>query len=536
MKKSKKKQLSEEEIKIALTPLTDEQLETLSAKDLRALVKGERKILEYYKDIAERAVALNQELEDKILCIEGVLVKIKTRFFGHKSERSPKKEPPAEPLKKEKIRPVKKTRDLEERYPKAEVLDKEVRLEILPNCSCCNNAMAETGIFEKSQSITYIPGKYLITNILRMKYGCEKCHGDIKTTPQLPRIIPRSSYGDSFIMDLVLSKFCDLIPTERYCEMASRGGFAGLPANSLHEVIWRAGQFFQKVYELIRIETLDARILLGDETPHKMLEGTDKQWYLWGFFSSTSCFFEYHDSRSGDVAGDILSESSCEYFMSDAYSGYSKAIRETNELRTIAELAHIVVALCNAHARRYFVECKEENEDKDFFVKEYEAIYKVEKEIKELLPVNKTLAAEKRGGLKSSFEAMKEKALNDLLRYPSKHAYYGACQYFLNNYEGLTTCLLDPEIPMDNNQSERGLRSHVVGRKTWYGTHSKDGAEAAAIHFSLVESCKLNKVNPREYYATTIEAIHYKKPLLTPSQYKKKLLEKVQEVPASKDG
>jgi len=369
-----------------------------------------------------------------------------------------------------------------------------------------------------------------------MKYGCEKCHGDLKTTPQLPRIIPRSSYGDSFITDLVLSKFCDLIPTERYCNIASRGGFDGLPPNSLHEVIWKAGQFLLKLYELIRIETLDSKILLGDETTHEMLEGSDKQWYLWGFFSSSACFFEYHDSRSGDVAGDVLSESSCAVFMSDAYSGYTKAIREANELRKIAELALIIVALCNAHARRYFVECKEENKDKDFFIEQYKEIYKVEKEVKELLPMNKPLAAEKRAGLRPCFEAMKEKALNDLDRYSSKHLYYEACQYFLNNYEGLTVCLNDPEIPLDNNQSERGLRPHVVGRKTWYGTHSERGAEAAAIHFTIIESCKINKVNPREYYPAIIESIHYGKPVLTPSQYKEKSLKKMKEILSSQSG
>jgi hypothetical protein len=41
-------------------------------------------------------------------------------------------------------------------------------------------------------------------------------------------------------------------------------------------------------------------------------------------------------------------------------------------------------------------------------------------------------------------------------------------------------------------------RSHVVGRKTWYGTHSERGAAKAAILFLIVETCKLNQVNPRE--------------------------------------
>ena len=52
----------------------------------------------------------------------------------------------------------------------------------------------------------------------------------------------------------------------------------------------------------------------------------------------------------------------------------------------------------------------------------------------------------------------------------------------------------------DNNAQERLLRSPVVGRKTWYGTHSERGAKTAAVLFTLVETCKLNQVNPREYF------------------------------------
>jgi len=61
-----------------------------------------------------------------------------------------------------------------------------------------------------------------------------------------------------------------------------------------------------------------------------------------------------------------------------------------------------------------------------------------------------------------------------------------------------------------------------VGRKTWYETHSEGSAEMAAINFTIIESCKMNKVNPREYYLEMIENIHYKRPLLTPSQFKAK--------------
>ena len=62
----------------------------------------------------------------------------------------------------------------------------------------------------------------------------------------------------------------------------------------------------------------------------------------------------------------------------------------------------------------------------------------------------------------------------------------------------------------------------MVGRKTWYGTHSKRGAETAAILFSLVESCKLNQINPREYFKKLVADIHQGKNPYTPAEFKEK--------------
>lgn len=517
MKKSKK--LSEKDLEIALTPLSDEQINSLNAKDLRIILKGEQKIRQYYEELAEKVKALealNEQLKEKVLVIEGVLVRVKSRLFSPKSEKTPRS--PGEKPNRPKTKGVPRNRNLLERYPNAEVIEQVLTMETPPQCSCCSSQMEDSGMYEESHKLTVIPKKYLITKLLRLKYRCSTCHGDLKTTPALPSVVPRSSYDDGLIIDAALSKYCDLIPMERYCAMAKRQGFTGLPPQSLIGVVSRFAEFLRPVYELIRQETLDTVVLLGDETPHKMLEGSEtKRWYLWGFSSSKASFFECHDTRSGDVACDILSESWCTYFMSDAYSGYSRAISETNSLRKTADLPLIIEVLCNAHARREFYDCQSNTIEAEFFIKEYKAIYKLEEQVKELTSKE---ALEKRQEMAPHFMAMKEKAQEGLSSFSTHSAFYKACQYFLNHYAGLTVCLGDIRVPLDNNQSERLLRSPVVGRKTWYGTHSEDGAETAAIHFTLVESCKMIQVNPRDYYQFTVNRIHSKGEILTPNQYK----------------
>ncbi|TAF72721.1 MAG: hypothetical protein EAZ58_01885 [Flavobacterium sp.] len=94
-----------------------------------------------------------------------------------------------------------------------------------------------------------------------------------------------------------------------------------------------------------------------------------------------------------------------------------------------------------------------------------------------------------------------------------------AVNYFLNHYGGLTLCLTNLDLPLDNNLAERELRAPVIGRKTWLGTHSRRGALTTAVLFSIVQSCKLNGVNPRHYLPWAVKQIHQGKEVLTPHEY-----------------
>lgn len=308
---------------------------------------------------------------------------------------------------------------------------------------------------------------------------------------------------------------------ERYCQMAARSGLLGLPPQSIITTSIRFSKFVSVVYDRIRQETLSDQMLLADETPHRMLEGDAKsKWYLWGFSTAKACFFECHDTRSGDVSASVLAESICQFLLTDVYCGYKKSIRLVNEIRTAKNLPILLAAFCNAHARRQFKDDEDEDgipDDAQYMIEQYELIYKLESEAKGQ-PTEVIL--KKRAQMKPIFEVMKEEAARKINGYSNKSQMKRAYNYFLENYEGLTRFTDNSIIPIDNNPSERLLRSHVIGRKTWYGTHSRRGAAAAAIHFTIVESCKMNQVNPREFYLDAVQRIHGKKPILTPFEYK----------------
>ena len=203
--------------------------------------------------------------------------------------------------------------------------------------------------------------------------------------------------------------------------------------------------------------------------------------------------------------------------MSDVFSGYGKAVSDVNAYREERGIALLKNAYCNAHARRKFKEAEANfPEEVKTFIHSYREIYRLEKEVKISSAEGKL---RKRSNMEFYFEEMRRKSIR-LEGSCSPHSTLGkAIRYYQRNYRGLTVCLKSPEVPLDNNQEERLLRSPVVGRKTWYGNHSKRGARTSAVLFSLVETCKLNRVNPREYFPFVVEQIHQDKDPPTPYEY-----------------
>ena len=441
-------------------------------------------------------------------------------MFGKSSEKSPKG--PKE--NKEKKPPKKRVLLPSQRYPNATIIEKDVELEKLPTCKCCGKEMVDSGMTENSEYLTSIPRQFFVVLQKKHKYRCGGCHGDIVTAPAIPRITPGGSFSDELTIDASLSKFCDLIPMDRFVKMAERGGIEDLPPNSLIQATHNLADFVIGAYDKSKEEVVNSKVLRADETTHKMLErGGGKSHYLWGFSTETACYLEIHNTRAGRVASDLLKDSKCEFLLSDVFSGYAKAVKQVNEYRKEMKEVLIKNVYCNAHARRKFKDAEKKDSNElliKFFIKCYKKIYKFEKKLKD--PKDNTPFDTIRRWQELYFRVMERKTLSLRNSYSSKSSFGIALNYFLKNYYELTMFLKYSDIPIDNNAQESIFRSPVVGRKTWYGTHSKRGAKTTAVLFTLVESCKLNKVNPRKYFPDLVKAIHEGKAAFTPAEYVKK--------------
>lgn len=494
-----------------------EKFDLLTRDELAQFAKLEQKMRIQLQKENENLRSFNDELKQKSFYIEEQFINIKNKFFGKSSEKKARSD--GNQVHRSGKKAKKKKIQLPSlRYPNAPLIEREVELAVAPQCSCCGTKMKDTGMTEDSEFLTVVPAEFMVIRQKRHKYGCGKCYGEIVTAPAPPTIKAGSSYSDEMKIDVALSKYCDLIPVERYSAIAGRAGLMDLPPQSLIESTHHLADFVKGVYDKSKVEAIKSKILHADETPHKMLEGSEiKNWYLWGFSSARVCFFEIHDTRSGDVASDILLNSKCEFLMTDVYSGYAKAVRQANEYRKRMEIPVIRNIYCNAHARRKFKESKKFPEEAQYFIDQYEKIYRLEK-IARARPYGRILRV--RRLMLPLFEAMKARALINIAGYSSKSCIGKAMSYFIKNYIGFTMFIRNPDLPIDNNPQERLLRNPVIGRKTWYGTHSERGAQTAAILFTLVESCKLVGVNPREYFKKLVQDLHFGKEAYTPWDYK----------------
>lgn len=494
-----------------------------SSMSRESLEKGYELLESEYKNLLKVFYQLRQsslDVEQLNLVADERIAELESKIFGKSSEKSRriKSGDQGDGCKKDSAPRVK---SLQDRYPNVIVRKEELVMPELPKCKLCGEQSIDSGLRETSQALTVIPKKFEIVESSRVIYGCACCHGSLITTPAPLRIMEGSSYSDEMIIDIALSKYLDLVPVGRYVDMAARSGVKGLPAQSLIECTHYLADFLVSVCDRVKAEIINSQFLSADETPHRMLEGSDKKgWYLWSFSSETACYFECHDTRSGDVSIEFLRYAKCEVLLSDKYSGYERTVREVNILRAQRGDPPLKSAFCNVHSRRYFFKIMDTTLEARFYIEQYIEIYRINDRLSGL-SVEEIMKG--RQEMRPYFEAMKGRAEEELFQFSEKGKMGKSLRYFLTGYKELTLCLEKP-VALDNNRQESRLRAPVVGRKVWYGTHSERGARTAARMFTLVESCKMNGVNPREYVPAVVQQIKQGKVPMTPNEFKQHIV------------
>lgn len=160
----------------------------------------------------------------------------------------------------------------------------------------------------------------------------------------------------------------------------------------------------------------------------------------------------------------------------------------------------IIEVGCWAHARRKFVDIVKSAKESPLAEKAIDfigALYGIEQHIK-YMPPDKRYYYRKRFA-KPILAKFYPWLHQTKIKAPPKTPLGMAINYALNHWQALNNYLRDGILDIDNNRAERAIKPLVIGRKNYLFAGSNQGADHAAVIYSLIESCKMLDINPYDY-------------------------------------
>ena len=367
-----------------------------------------------------------------------------------------------------------------------------------------------------------IPRQWKVIQTVREKFACRDCE-KISQPPAPFHVVPRGWAGPSFLAMLLFEKYGQHQPLNRQAERFAREGVA-LATSTLADQVGAAAFALMPLYRLIEAHVLAASRLHGDDTTVPvMARGKTDTGRLWVYVRDDRPFagadppaalFHYSRDRRGEHPQAHLASWSG-ILQADAYGGYGELYREGRAPGLILE------AGCFAHARRKFFELADVTAAarKKSRGERAGTIYPIALEAVQRLDclfdieraINGKTAAE-RLAVRQDLSAPLIAELHDWLtaqvaKLSRNHDLAKAINYMLRRWDAFTRFLGDGRICLTNNAAERALRCVPLGRKAWLFCGSDRGGQRAAVLYTLIQTARLNDVDPQAWLADVLARI-----------------------------
>jgi transposase len=386
-------------------------------------------------------------------------------------------------------------------------------------CPCCgSNKLSKLGE-DVTETLEVIPKQWKVLQTVRERFSCRECE-TIKQPPAPFHPIPRGLAGPSLLAMILFEKFGQHQPLNRQSERYAREGI-DLSLSTLADHVGACTAVLAPLHALIEAHVLAAERLHGDDTTVPILaKGKTDTGRVSGYVRDDRPFggqgppaalFYASRDRAGEHPERHLTKWSG-VLQADAFSGYLRLYRPERKPGRIVE------ALCWSHARRKFFEladiaanARRGNNAPAISPMALEAVKRIDVIFAIERGVNGLSAAE-RLRVRRETVAPLIAALETWLRIErarfSRHAAIAkAIDYMLTRWPAFTRFLEDGRICLTNNAAERALRGLALGRKSWLFAGSQRGAERAAFMYTLIQTAKLNDVDPQAWLADALTRI-----------------------------
>lgn len=377
--------------------------------------------------------------------------------------------------------------------------------------SCGSTDLAVIGTDER-EVLEYVPSHFKAVVHVRPKLSCRAC--ETITQPPMPSLpIERGVPGPALLAHVLVSKYCDHLPLYRQSGIYGRAGVE-IERSTMADWIGQMAFLLEPLARSIAQHVCSGAVIHADDTPVPVLDPgrgkakTGRLWVAvrderpWASRIPPAVFYRYAPDRRAEQAEALLKD--CRGFLhADAYSGFNTLY----EINAITGAARLTEVGCWAHARRkiYEVHAAAASPAALSLLEQIGALFAIEVEIKGCAPEHRLVIRRDRAvpllaALKSQFETT-------LAKISGKSALAQALRYALTRWDALTRYTTDGRLEICNNAAERAIRPLALGRKNWLFAGSDSGGERAAMMYTLIETARLNGLDPEAYLRDVISRI-----------------------------
>ncbi len=367
------------------------------------------------------------------------------------------------------------------------------------DCSCCGGHLHRIGV-DTSEALDWVPAVVRVIRTLRPRYGCRRCREGVTQAPAPARAIPGSLVTTSTLAWMATARFAWSIPLNRQLQMLAGQGVLldrSVASRWMRKIAW----LVRPLYDLQLAYIHSQPRIFCDETRMPVQEKgrrrvrTTQFWAHacddrpWAGPAHPAVTYIHARGRGHDEARRQLAHYAGTIQV-DGYNAYKALVRNgTGKDR-------IRLAFCLAHTRRKFVEAyrKSPSPIAARIIARIGDIYAIEAGIRGLGADQRQRTRQAEAGV--LFEQIKTEIDTMLPHLSPKSDLARAMRYALAHWNGLKRVLEDGRLEVDTNTVERGMRSVAQGRKSSLFAGSEDGAETWAILASLLQTARLNGLDP----------------------------------------
>jgi transposase len=406
----------------------------------------------------------------------------------------------------ERARP--KRKPLPEHLPRQEIVHQPAENGACA-CPACGGKMAKLGE-DVTEVLDYVPGHFEVIRHVRPKYACHACDA-ITQAPPPPMPTPRGRATPAMLAHLLVAKYCDHLPLYRQAEIYARDG-VDLDRSTLCDWVGQAAWLLDPVAAAIRRHVFAAEKIHGDDTTVPVLApglGRTRTGRLWAYVRDDRPFagkaapaaaYFYSPDRGGEHPAAHLA-SFTGLLQADGYAGFEALYHPAR-----TKPGPIVEVACWAHCRRKIFDVWDTT--KSPVAKEaldrIAAFYVIETKARFAPPTERLAHRAETAPLLEAFFAWAEAVL---ARMSAKSELAGAFRYILKRRLALSRFVTDGRLEADNNIAENAMRAIAVGRKNYLFAGSDAGGERAAAIYTILQTARLNGMNPEAYLKDVLTRI-----------------------------